>query len=306
MSVQIKTIKKRIESVRNIKKITKAMEMVSSYKMKRAINQALQTRAYAKTALELLSSIRNSKEAIHPLLEIRDIKNILVVIFASNKGLCGSYNANVFKKVREFIKKNQETKIDFITIGKKAEGKIEKEYGNYVASFIEIPDNPKIEDVFPCVKLIIDGFLSKKYDQVSLIYTDFISPIKYEVLVRQLLPVSENALKELIARISARETKEQGLKKGEDLTNLALCLFEPSVTSVLNEILPHLTEIQLYQSLLESNACEHSSRMITMKNASESATDMIEDLSFSFNQARQSAITQEILEIASGSAKTED
>jgi len=123
----------------------------------------------------------------------------------------------------------------------------------------------------------------------------FVSSVKYDVLVRKLLPVSEKVLYELINRIG--ENKDEKIIENKNLANY---LFEPDTNSVLNQILPHLTDMQLYQSLLESNASEHSSRMITMKSASENASDMIDDLSFSFNKARQASITQEILEIASG------
>lgn len=295
MPIQTKTIKKRIQSVKSIKKITGAMEMVSSYKMKRATKQALETRAYAKIALELLVNIRREKEANHSLLEDRKIKKILVIVFASNKGLCGSYNNNVFRKVDEFVKTHSGTEIDFITIGKKAEKKIKQNYGKYIASFTDIPEKALIEEVLPFSRLAINGFIDKIYDQVSIIYTDFVSSVKYEVIARKLLPVSEKVLCELINRIGKNEDEE--IIKDR---SLAVCLFEPDTNSVLNEILPHLVDMQLYQMLLEANASEHSSRMITMKSASENASDMIDDLTFSFNKARQASITQEILEIASG------
>jgi F-type H+-transporting ATPase subunit gamma len=295
MPIQIKTIKKRIQSVKNIGKITRAMEMVSSYKMKHAINQALATRAYIKIALELLVNINREREASHPLLEQREVKKILAIVFASNKGLCGSYNSNVFKKVDEFVKTHSSAEIDFITIGKKVEKKIKQNYGKYIASFTDISEKPLIEEIFPCSRLAVDGFINKTYDQVNIIYTDFVSSIKYEVLARKLLPVSEKVLYELINRIGRNEDEEIIENK-----NLANCLFEPDANSVLDEILPHLADIQLYHSLLESNASEHSSRMITMKSASENASDVIDDLSFSFNKARQASITQEILEISSG------
>ena len=293
MSIQAKIIKKRIHSIENIGKITKAMEMVSSYKMKRAVEHALATRDYAKTALELLMNISREKMAIHPLLEQREAKKILMIVFASNKGLCGSYNSNVLKKVDNFVESHKEAEISFITIGKKAESRIKKKYGNYVASFIDIPENPQINDIFPFAKIAINGFMDKTYDKVTVIYTDFISPVKCEAIDRKLLPVSEKVLQELIERIEKQ-------KKIIDNKKLSICLFEPDMKSVLDEVLPHLTEIQLYQSLLEANASEHSLRMITMKNASENASEMVDELTLSFNQARQAMITQEITEIASG------
>jgi len=294
MALQIKTIKKRISSVKNIKKITRAMEMVAASKMRKAIDQALNTRTYAKLALELLVNVAQ-EDVEHPLLEKRSLNNILVVIIGSNKGLCGGYNSNVYKKLKEVCEFHKERKVDFITVGKKAEKMVKEFSGKHVASFIEFPEDPTFDDTLALSNMVLDSFMKGEYDRVKIIYTDFVSSIKSEVKKRNLLPVSEKVLEEMIEHLGDKVESE----------NMSKYIFEPDKEGLLDEVLPRLVEIQLYQGLLESNASEHSSRMIAMKGASDSASEMIDELTLYFNQARQAAITQEISEIASGAAALE-
>ena len=292
MALQIKTIKKRISSVKNIGKITRAMEMVAASKMRKATEQALNTRTYAKLALELLVNIAQ-ENVEHPLLEKRELNKILIIIIGSNKGLCGSYNSNVFKRLKETLGIHEDKKIDFITIGKKAEKMVEE---NIIASFIEFPEDITFDDITGLSKLVLDKFNNREYDRVKIIYTDFVSSIKSEVRKRNLLPVSEEILQQMIDDIKKEDDKKE---------NMSTYIFEPDKGRLLDEVLPRLVEIQLYQSILESNASEHSSRMLAMKNASDSASEMLEELTLYFNQARQAAITQEISEIASGAVALE-
>jgi len=292
MALQIKTIKKRISSVKNIGKITRAMEMVAASKMRKATEQALNTRTYAKLALELLVNIAQ-ENVEHPLLEKRELNKILIIIIGSNKGLCGSYNSNVFKRLKETLGIHEDKKIDFITIGKKAEKMVEE---NIIASFIEFPEDITFDDITGLSKLVLDKFNNREYDRVKIIYTDFVSSIKSEVRKRNLLPVSEEILQQMIDDIKKEDDKKE---------NMSTYIFEPDKGRLLDEVLPRLVEIQLYQSILESNASEHSSIMLAMKNASDSASEMLEELTLYFNQARQAAITQEISEIASGAVALE-
>jgi F-type H+-transporting ATPase subunit gamma len=298
MALQTKAIKKRIYSVKNIKKITRAMEMVAASKMRKATAQALATRTYAELALELLINIgKEIKE--HALLEQREMNNILMIIIASNKGLCGSYNGNILKKAKEISQIHNDKKIFYITVGKKAERAVIQ--GEHLASFIDFSENPSLEEILPLSRLVLDKFLNKSCDRVKIIYTDFISAIQYEPKKMNLLPVSEKVIQEMIDYLpKATKTKEEFKK-----TSLARYLFEPDMSGLLDEVLPRLVEIQIYQSILEANASEHSARMMAMKNASENASEIIDELILYFNQARQAAITQEISEIASGAAALE-
>ncbi len=298
MPAQAKAIKKRVQSVKSIKQITHAMEMVAASKMKRATGQTLATRPYAELALELLVNIAQDQPE-HPLLAKQDPKNILVVVIASNKGLCGSYNSNVLKKTKELIKLSQDKNLSFVTVGKQAEKEAQKLSSQYkhLASFVNFSDNPDFEEILPLSKLILNSFLSKEYDRVKIVYTDFISSIRQKTAQKSLLPVSESVLQEMIDSLSSQEEGEK--KEKRDITNY---LFEPDKAGLLDEILPRLVEIQIYQSILESSASEHCARMMAMKNASENATEMIDELTLYLNQARQAGITQEISEIASGAS----
>jgi len=298
MAGSSKIIKNRIKSVKNTKKITKAMEMVSAAKMRRAVEKALGTRSYAELALELLVNISQDKQITHPLLTLRKTKKILAVVVSSNKGLCGSFNANIAKAINSFHAEHAKHDISYITIGKKAEHAIRKNNGKIVASFIEFPDNINIESLTGLRKIVIDDFIEKNYDRVVLIYTNFISSINYEVVTRNLLPVSQENIKSMIRDLGPGGINENEMR----IKNMSLYLFEPDEESILNSVLPKLTEVQIYQAILESTASEHSARMLAMRNASDSATEMIDELTLSFNQARQAGITQEIAEIAAGAA----
>jgi F-type H+-transporting ATPase subunit gamma len=292
MALQTKAIKKRIYSVKNIKKITRAMEMVAASKMRKATAQALATRTYAELALELLINIGKEVRE-HALLEQREMNNILMIIIASNKGLCGSYNSNILKKAKEISQIHKDKKISYITVGKKAEKAVIQ--GEHLASFVDFSENPSLEEILPLSRLVLDKFLNRSYDRVKIVYTDFVSAIQYEPKKMNLLPVSEKVIQEMIDYLP-KANKE--FKR----TSLARYLFEPDMMGLLDEVLPRLAEVQIYQSILEANASEHSARMMAMKNASENASEIIDELILYFNQARQAAITQEISEIASGAA----
>jgi len=296
MPINTKAIKNRIQSVKNTKKITKAMEMVSAAKMKRATDNALGTRAYAELALELLVNISRDQTIKHPLLDQRKVKKILAVVIGSNKGLCASYNANIGKQVLDFLNSHQDKEIDFITVGKKAENIARKIGRPVIASFINFSDNLKIEEISGLTKVVIDGFQTQKYDQAVMIYTDFISPIRYQAKNRNLLPISQENIKHMISDLGKGSIEKKDMR----IKNMTLYLFEPNEESILSQVLPNLTEVQIYQSLLESIASEHSARMMAMRNASDSAEEMIGELILNFNQARQAGITQEIAEIAAG------
>jgi F-type H+-transporting ATPase subunit gamma len=297
MAISTKAIKTRIRSIGNIQKITKAMEMVAAAKMRHAVAAAIGTRSYAELALELLINISKEKNITHPLLQIRPLKKILILVIAANKGLCGGFNSNIAKELNRFYLSHQnKTAIDFVTVGKKAETIVKRLKGNLVASFIELPDKPKVDDIRALSRTLIEDFQNKKYDQVVMVYTNFISSIKYETKVFGLLPISEQHVKNLIHELGRGGIEEKDMR----LKSMALYLFEPSPEEILSQILPQLTEIQIYQAILESAAAEHSARMLAMRGANDSAKEMIDEFTLNFNQARQAAITQEISEIVSG------
>ena len=308
MAVNTKAIKRRLRSIGNIGKITKAMELVSAAKMKRAVDAALNTRTYATLAWNLLINLSKSVKENVPLLQARPVKKVLVVLITSNRGLCGSFNSSIIKKTAKLLSEkellgNSNVEVEVIGIGKKGAEFAKKNNYNLVASFGESSNIPKMSDISPISKIIIESFIEQKYDKVILAYTDFKSSLSQIAVLRQLLPISQKDLEETINALGADESSNNSEVLTEN--DLADYLFEPGKEEVLKIVLPRLVDVQLYQAVLESSASEHSARMMAMKSANEAADDMTKELNLSFNKARQASITQEIAEIAGGSAALE-
>ena len=306
-----KEIKRRIKSVKNTKKITKAMELVAASKMKRAVASTLRSRLYAEYSWEILTSIAKNVEKIkHPLFSERerkevDSENILLILITSNRGLCGAYNAQVIKKslaaFRSIKNELTQTNIDIITIGKKGDLAMRRVGQNVLASFFELPDNISLSDVVPISNLAINEYALGKYDKVLVAYTDFISALTQKPNIIQILPILKNDLKNLIEENNP--TLRPPLDKGRVGEGARVdYLFEGDQNNFIGMLAEKLTKMQVYQMLLESNASEQSSRMVAMKNASEASGEMIDDLTLVFNKARQSNITREISEISAGMA----
>jgi F-type H+-transporting ATPase subunit gamma len=298
MALLTKIIKGRIKSIANIRKITRAMEMVSASKMRKSTGKAVNTRTYAELALELLVNIAKEKRLAHPLIKGNSSPRALLVVIASSKGLCGAYNINVLKAANKFIKNKDQSDFDFVTVGKYAERLAKKSQSKIIGSFINFSDDLTIEEINGLNNLILTEFLAKKYGRVYLVYTNFISAISYKNKVRQLLPIKAENIQDMLEETGAE--KEKTTNHGHDTRSLSNYLLEPNKTLLLEKVLPGLTKVQLYQALLESSASEHSARMLAMRNASENAEEMVQELTLSFNQARQAGITQEISEIAAG------
>lgn len=314
MAVSGKAIKTRIKSVKNTKKMTKAMEMVSAAKMRKAVSAALSTREYALLARELLHNLSAMQKKNVPLLEMRPVQKMLVVLITSNRGLCGSFNANVLKKAAVLLQntKNvgvhrlrggkeiapaENVEIDILGIGKKS-ALFAKKFGyNLTNVFDNMSDKPSFENVLSISRLVMDAFQAKVYDKVVVVYTNYKSPLVQEVKLRQILPVSEIDIEKMITPAPPAEVPA--------MKNLENYVFEPNVQTILTDVLPRLVEIQLYEAVLESGASEHSARMLAMKNASTAAGEMIDALTLEFNKARQAAITREISEIVGGAAALE-
>lgn len=316
MAVSGKAIKTRIKSVKNTKKMTKAMEMVSAAKMRKSVGAALATRQFALLARELMHNLSAMQKKSVPLLEMRPVKKMLVVLIASNRGLCGSFNANVFKKAGQILKQKENVAlhrmpggkevtpekdlvVEVLGIGKKSASFAKKMELPLIAAFDNLSEKPTFLDVLSISRLILDTYKKGDYDKVVVVYTHFRSALVQEVKVRQMLPVSEIDLEKMLdeTAILAKEKNE--------LRNLENYVFEPDVMTVLTDVLPKLVEIQLYEAVLESAASEHSARMVSMKNASSAAGDMIDALTLEYNKARQAAITREISEIVGGAAALE-
>lgn len=305
-----KEIKKRIKSIANTKKITKAMEMVAAAKMRRSIEAVLRTRAYAQlgwATIVNISESAGSNKLKHPLLDKREkLEREAIVLIASNRGLCGGFNSAVINKAIKSIKKHGNIKTDFIIIGKKA-SVIGKRMGyKIISEFLKDDVKPEIANVTPVAKLIIDRFLGGEYDKVMLAYTDFVSPSKQVPRIRQLLPIkieAEDKYLGVTAKSEKLEADENFAEHKEQQNgNSRLFIYEPDDRDVLDKLLPRMIEVQLFQGLLESNASEHSARMNSMHQATGAASDLVGELTLFYNKARQAAITSEIAEISSGVA----
>ncbi|HBB49476.1 TPA: ATP synthase F1 subunit gamma [Candidatus Nomurabacteria bacterium] len=287
-----KAIKNRIKSVKSTKKITKAMELVSASKMKRAVASTLASRLYAGYSWEILTSIaKNTENITNPLFNEREVNKILLVLITSNRGLCGAYNAQIIKKALNLLKqKDSKIQIDILSVGKRGDMAMRRVGKNVIASFFEIPDNTTLTDVVPIAKFLVDEYKTGGYDKVLIVYTDFISGLTQKPNIRQILPISKSSIKEAL---------EDLLDKPEQKTDY---LFEGDFNMLIETLAEKITRMQIYQMLLESNASEQSSRMVAMKNASEASGEMIDDLTLVFNKARQANITREISEISAGMA----
>jgi len=285
-------IQRRRRSVKNVAKVTGALQTVAASRVRRAQSQALATRAYANAAMDILNDIaaHTSGEATHRLLDPRaEIKAIGVVLITSDRGLAGPYNSNVVRTAYDFEKK-QTAPVRFITVGRKGRDLMLRRGSNIVAEFSDLPPVPSIMDITAITRLAVDEFDKHSVDEVYLIYTRFINMLRQDPIVQRLLPLQPIKVTE---RKSAMQT-------GSSVAAGAVFTYEPDPEAILNEILPRFTELQLFQALLESLASEHSARMVAMRNATENANGLVDELTLAYNKARQLAITSEILDIVGG------
>jgi F-type H+-transporting ATPase subunit gamma len=284
--------RRKIKSISNTQKITKAMEMISSIKMQRATERMERLRPYAKTSWDLLARlIKSRNEIYHPLFEVRKVNRICLVVVASDRGLCGNFNSEVRRKLYQWIDNfrekggsDKESELDLVAVGSKAASFIrQKNYGTLVGEFRDFGKEIEFKETTPITKFIIDDFLSEKYDKVVMIYTQFISSLTHQIVARQILPATADEVK-------MDEESPQNIGSVE-------YRFEPSPAAVLEKLLPSIIRINVYQAILESNASEHSARMVAMKNATDNAKDMIDDLKLTYNSVRQASITSELADI---------
>ena len=295
--------------------------MVAAAKMRKATEAAIRTREYAQMAWDLLVTLsKMQKASAQPLLEIRPVKKLLLVLITSNRGLCGSFNSNIIKKTivqlanpqnisrhrmgQSDLEPSEDLRVEVIGVGKKGVNFVKKMGYNMTAAFTEISDTPRFNDLQTLSKMVIESYINKEYDKVVIAYTNFKSSLVQEAKLRQILPISTIDLEKMINELN-KETgnlKLETVKMGDTEEKLGEYLFEPSRGEVLTVILPRLVESQIFQSVLESSASEHSARMLAMRSASDAADDMIKELNLSFNKARQASITQEISEIVGGAA----
>jgi F-type H+-transporting ATPase subunit gamma len=268
-------LRRRIKSVKNTSQITKAMQMVAAAKMRKAQAAALAGRPYQEMLTRILAAVKGRVEpASHDLLAVRPLKRELILVFSTDKGLCGPLNNNLF---RELIDTDRE-KTEFAVMGRKAVQFLARTKRNLTADFA-LKDAVRFADIRPIAKFASDKFVSGEIDQVRVLYPKFVNTLTQQSAMRVLLPVP---------------AEELGIE-GE--ANRGEYLFEPDVNAVLDAILPHYIAFQLFQMALNARASEHSARMVAMKNATDNAKELIKDLTLEYNKVRQANITTELLEI---------
>lgn len=283
-------IKRRIGSVKNTKQITKAMQLVAASKLRRAQEAAAGPRAYAAMAQSMLAQLRQvAKDGDEEVaaFKARPVANRLLVVIASDRGLAGAYNSNVVRRMIKELSTDREKSIktSVIAIGRQAATAAARiNHLDVKGVYNDLPDKPTADELRPILSTVVGLFASGEVDAVDIVNTQFISTVVQQVQVKRLLP----------AGIDAESSKEE-VPVVVDLPKV-----EPSVNVLLQSVTTRLLDAQIYQALLEAAASEHSMRMLAMKNATDNASDIIEDLTLEFNNARQAAITQELAEITGG------
>lgn len=284
MAANARQLKRRINSAKNIAQITKAMEMVAASKMKKAQAQALASRAYARALQASLSKIAaNTPETLHPLLRHSTTGKTALVIIATDKGLCGPLNSTIFRFVTQWHQQAENP--TYIPVGRKAVAFCQRLGLPIFAQFTDLPDHLSAGETLPLSTLLQDNFLSASISRAEFVYMDFVNTLSQKLRAIQLLPIALDTLADIT-------DLPQQVQLTKEYT------FEPSPKQILDQLLPYYIENTIYQILLESKASEHSARMVTMKNASQNAKDLMGDLKLSYNRSRQAAITAEIQEIA--------
>jgi F-type H+-transporting ATPase subunit gamma len=280
----LKSIKKRIGSVKNTRQITKAMKMVSAAKLRRAQENVVAARPYAIKLAEVLGRLSGNVPAdCSPLLQRREgASKALLVVVTSDRGLCGGFNANLCKAADRFVKehKSDYSELKIMTLGRKGYDYLKNRHGVW-KNHVNLQSNLTFQTAVVLAQEIIEGYLAEEYDEVHVLYNEFRSVMSQEITFTQLLPVTPPASES--EEIVPREY-----------------IYEPGQAELLAELLPKHIEVQIFKTLLESVAGEHGARMTAMDSASKNATEMIGKLTLIYNRARQAAITKELMEIISG------
>jgi F-type H+-transporting ATPase subunit gamma len=278
----MREIRRRIRSVNSIQQITRAMEMVAVSRLKRAEERLRSARPYAETIQELMESLAPSLPQIeHPLVAKRDPQRIAVVLITSDKGLCGAFNANIIHYANRFIEENSGKEIKLFLIGKKGYDFFSRRPYSIEYYLPQVSRDISPEEVKEISNSFVRGFEKGLYDEVYLFYTQFRTAMNTLPTQRRLLPIE-----------SPGAESQQGAAEP---------IYEPSPEEIMNELLPRYIEVQVYKGLVESSASEHGSRMVSMKNATDNAEEMIKSLTLSYNKARQASITREIIEVTTAS-----
>ncbi|MDF1545057.1 MAG: ATP synthase F1 subunit gamma [bacterium] len=280
----LREVKKRIRTVISTKRITKAMEMVAAAKLRRAQQRVEQTRPYSKKMDDMLSNLAagSTGEIVHPYFEERPIKRQTVVVVASDRGLCGSFNANIIRRANEWLNNDPEGEIEIVTVGKRANDFFKRRDWPIIANVSDwggMLDMNKARDL---MRLLTERFVNGETDRIQLFFTRFLSTVRYKIVGEVYLPIPRPEFDE------------------DDSSTSTGYLFEPSPEEIYAALMPSYAMTKMVTAIVESLASEHGSRMMAMGNATTNAGEMIDSLTLDYNKARQAQITKELLEVVSG------
>ena len=292
-------IRRRVRAVKNIRQITRAMELVSAAKMQRSVEAVQQSRRYAVLSWEMLRAVTAKiSSAASPLLVARPRQRLLLILITSNRGLAGGFNGRVCEAAKNYLYEQKtnfpDIGIETVSVGRKGREYLLKFGWPVVADFVISDRANTADEVLPLASLVMKDYEVAKYDAVAVVYTDFVSMLKQEPVVKEILPVSEKT------SVSPHTLASDDMAEGSGVVETGAYLFEPNPGVVLDSLVPRLIAMQLYQAVVGWRASEHAARMVAMRNATESAGDLITDLTLAYNQLRQSGITQELSEISAG------
>ena len=268
----VREVKGRIKSVKNIAQVTRALQAVSASKVRKAQAAVASTRPYATKAWQVLTHIaaQPDRETLHPLLTVRpEVRNILVVLLTGDRGLAGAYNANIVRFVTQHFR-NSPVPVRYVTIGRKGRDLMYRRGETIIAEFSNLPAAPSFGDVSPIGRIAVEEFLEQRSDEVYLAYTDFVNMARQVPTMKKLLPLLVESGGERVQEFAS----EGGLA--------ASYIYEPNQTEILDQIIPRFTALQVFQAILESLASEHAARMVAMRNATESAAELSEALQLQY------------------------
>lgn len=284
----LKEIRVRIASVSSTQKITSAMKMVSASKLRRAQTAILNLRPYSNKLSEILQNLSGATDSLDamPLFQKRPEETVALVVISSNRGLCGAFNTNIVKRVQTMLREDYATqkaagKVKLYCIGKKAAEQLSKEL-EVTWRNEEVVETSSFDDIAKLAEALMSDFVSRKVDKVQIVYNRFVNQATQTLVAEDFLPISN------------LNTKGEGSAVNHDY------IFEPDKESILTELIPKILKLQLYKTLLDSIASEHGARMTAMHKATDNATEILKDLRLKYNNARQSSITNELIEIVSG------
>ncbi|MDX2002280.1 MAG: ATP synthase F1 subunit gamma [Chitinophagales bacterium] len=290
MAGQLKEVRERIKSVKSTQQITKAMKMVSAAKLRRATDAIVQMRPYASKLSEILNNILISQEGAlsSDLTQEREVRKVLIVLFTSDRGLCGGFNSNLFKRANQLMAEKyahlKKSDITILAVGKKGQAYFSKTACPVNSNYVHLLANISFAAVSEAAEYVIEAFKNKEYDTVELVYGRFKNAAVQVFEAEPFLPLVKQPTGDIVHK------------------SIPDFIFEPNKEQIISELIPKILKTQFYKALLDTNASEHGARMTAMDKATENAEDMLKNLRISYNRARQAAITTELTEIVSGAA----